>query len=272
MHVHVDAAMKTSTKSAVHCLYPIPPLLPISHSPVSAIEQFSPGSISLEEEIERLDEEYTEIESLVLEMIKEHNVPHKTMLKWIQILPMTLKSQFSELLQRNAKALCNASSVDELFFIVSPYWNSLHPTLLVHLVKKLADEKLKSRMKKYTDDLCKFRVRTQLGDFIEKWAGGVPPGFDEFVLELGEEWREKTVEDLENFRVHLSRQQCIGGHMTYMKKVIPGSIFVELALPHCCFPLSFDEDTQKILSEENVLGIYVGGQCILDLHQPEVSV
>ena len=235
------------------------------------MEPFSLVSISLEEEIEQLDEEYTEIESLTLDTIKQRNVPHKTMLKWIQVLPMTLKSQFSELLQRNAKALSNASNVDELFIIISPYWNSLHPTLLAHLVKKLADEKLKCRMKKYTDDLYKFRVRTRLGDFIEKWAGGVPSGFDEFVLELGEEWRERTVEDLEQFRVHLSRQQCIGGHMTYMKKVMPGSIFVELVLPQCCFPLTFNRDMQKFLREGGVLGVYVGGLCILDLHQPEVS-
>ena len=233
------------------------------------MEQFSPLSSSLDKEIERLDDEYNEIKSLVLETIILRNVPHKTMLEWIQVLPMTLKSQFSELLQRNAKALCNASSVDELFIIVSPYWNSLHPTLLEHLVKKLDDDKLKSRMKKYTDDLCNCRIRSRLGDFIEKWEGGVPLGFDEFVLELGEEWRERTVEDLENFRIWLSQQQCIGGHMTYMKKVMP-DIFVELALPQCCFSLTFEEDAQKFLREEHVLGVYVGGLCILDLNQPEV--
>ena len=166
--------------------------------------------------------------------------------------------------------MSNASNVDELFIIVSPYWNTLHPTLLAHLVKKLADEKLESRMKKYVDDLCKFRICTRLGDFIEKWAGGIPPGLDEFTMELGEQWRERTVEDFEQFRIHLSRQQCIEGHMTYMKKVMPGSIFVDLALPHCCFPLTFDSDMQKFLTGENVLGVYVGGVCILDLHQHEV--
>ena len=261
--------------SAISPQSPLPPhpcpTPPISAtSPATAVDRFSPLSSSLDEEIKQLDEEYTEIESLVLKTIKLRNIPHKTMLEWVQVLPMRLKSQFSELLQRNAKALCDASSVDELFIIVSPYWNTLHPTLLEHLVKKLADDNLKSRMKKYTDDLCKFRIHTRLGDFIEKWAGGVPPGFDEFVLEQGEEWREKTVEDLENFRIKLSRQQCIGGHMTYMKRVMPGSIFVEFALPQCCFPLTFEEDTRKFFREEHVLGIYVGGLCILDLHQPEV--
>ena len=251
-------------------LLPHPSPTPPLSSTTPATEPPSPISTSLEEQIERLDEEYTEIESLMVDTIRQRNIPHKTMLKWIQVLPLALKSQFSELLQKNAKALSSASNVDELLIIISPYWNSLHPILLAHLVKKLTDEKLESRMKKYIDDLCKFRVRTRLGDFIEKWAGGVPPGFEEFTIELGEQWRERTVEDLEQFRIRLSRQQCIGGHMTYMKKVLPGSICVELALPRCCFPLSLDGDTQKFLREEDVLGVYIGGLCVFDLRQSEV--
>ena len=85
---------------------------------------------------------------------------------------------------------------------------------------------------------------------------------------------EKTVEDLEQFRIHLSRQQYIpGGPMTYnMTKVTPGSIRLELAIPQCCFPLSFNEDMQNFLQDQHVLGIYVSGQCILDLHQPDHQV
>ena len=156
--------------------------------------------------------------------------------------------------------------------ILSPYWNTLHPTLLEHLIKKLADENLKARIKRYIVELRKFRIHTRLGDFIEKWMGGVPPGFDEFTMELGEEWREKTVEDLEQFRIRLSRQQCIGGHMMYMKKATSGSVLVVFALPQCCFPMSFEENTQTFLREEHVLGVYVGGQSMLELQQSEVRV
>jgi hypothetical protein len=272
------SALPISTKP---CLLSSVPFLaspdPQSPGSFSPHDQFSPSmelhspSISIEEQIEQLDEEYTEIESLLLETIKHHNVPHTTILRWIQVLPTALKYQFSELLQRKAKALSNASSVDELYIIVSPYWNSLHPSLLEHLIKKLADGKLRNRMNKYIDNLYKFRIHTKLGDFIEKWIGGAPPGFDNFVMELGEEWRERTLEDLEQFRIRLSRQQFIGGHMTYMKKVVPGSIFVELALPHDSFPLIFDEATQKFLREENVHGIYVNRECILYLHH-QVSI
>ena len=252
--------------------------LPPRPSPTPSLSSTTPDTeilsqkvTPLEEKIERLDEEYTEIESLVLQTIKLREVPHKTMLEWIQVLPMTLKSQFSELLQRNAKALSNACNVDELFIILSPCILELTASnSSVASGEKLGDEKLKRRMKKYTDGLFEFRIHTRLGDLIEKWAGGVPPGFGEFVMELGAKWREKTVEDFEQFRIHLSRQQCIGGHMTYMKKVTPGSIFVELALPRSCFPLTLDRDMEKFLEEEDVLGVYVGGLCIIDLHPAEV--
>ena len=275
----IPCTQPLSTTVSLHSLPPSPFLTPPPSpgllspgiSSPAALEPYSP-SFPIEEQIEQLDEEYTEIESLVLESIKIHKVPHKTMLNWVMVLPMTLKAQFSELLRTQAKELTSASDVDQLFMILSPYWNSLHPTLLEHVIKKLADEKLKARMKRYVEELRRFRIHTRLGDFIEKWAGGVPAGFDKFTMELGEEWREKTVEDLEQFCIRLSQQQCIGGHVTYMKKVTAGSVLVMFAIPQCCFPMNFEEDVQTFLREECVLGVFVGGQSILDLRQVEVRV
>ena len=88
----------TSSTVLIHqrsLLLPRPSPTPPLSSITPATEPSSSISTSLEEEIERLDEEYTEIKSLVLKTIKCRNVPHKTMLEWIQVLPMTLKSQFS---------------------------------------------------------------------------------------------------------------------------------------------------------------------------------
>ena len=149
--------------------------------------------------IERLDEQYVEIQQLVFETIKHRKVPLDVILNWIRFLPMTLRTQFAELNQGQAKILTSASNVDELFFILSPYWNSLHPALLEYLVKKLGDKELKARMDRYMEELHHFRIQTTLGNFLDKWVGGIPPGYQEFVLELGEEWRERTVEDFEQF-------------------------------------------------------------------------
>ena len=224
---------------------------------------------SLSMVIERLDEQYIEIEQLVFKTIKHRKVPLEDILNWIRFLPMTLRTQFAELIQGQAKALTSASNVNELFFILSPYWNSLHPSLLEYLVKKLGDKELKVRMDRYMEDLHRFRIQTTLGEFLDKWVGEIPPGYQEFVLELGEEWRNKTVEEFEQFRIRLSRLQSFGGgHMSFMKTAKCSSILVVLALPKHLFPINLKQKSlRNFMRCELVLRILVDGQCMLDLEK-----
>ena len=183
-------------------------------------------------EIEQLDQEYIEIESLVLETIKVREIPLGEVLKWIRFPPTSLRTQFADFLRSQARFLFSTTNVDELYAILSSYWNLFHPALMEHLVNKLGDEDLKARMNHYLDDLYHFRIRTTLGEFMDKWVGEIPPGYHEFVLELGEEWREKTVEDLEQFRIRLSRLQSFGGgHMSFMKTAKSSSILGGVCSP-----------------------------------------
>ena len=118
-------------------------------------------------------------------------------------------------------------------------------------------------------DLHHFRIQTTLGDFLDKWIGDIPPGYQEFVLELGEEWRKKTVEDFEQFRIRLSRLQSFGGgHMPFMKTAKSSSILATLALPEQVFPIDVRQTVlQKFLRDENVLRVMLEGQCLLDLEK-----
>ena len=217
---------------------------PQSSPSPSSVHTMGKPSNNLDVEIKRLDQEYIKIEGLVLETIKYREVPLRQLLNWVQLLPVTLRTQFADILRMQAKTLLDASSVDELFFILSSYWNSFHPDLLEHVINKLGDEDLKARMNHYLDDLYHFRIRTTLGEFMDKWVGEIPPGYHEFVLELGEEWREKTVEDLEQFRIRLSRLQSFGGgHMSFMKTAKSSSILVMFALPQHLFPINLTQNT-----------------------------
>lgn len=249
---------------------PEPPLLPsesIQAPPIPA-RTYRRNLLypSIDEKITKLEEEYVEIESLVLEAIGMENIPVKKMLRWVQVLPMTLKAQFSELLRTQAKAMSTASNTDELFFILSQYWNSLHPSLLEHIVSKLQNASLKERMSGYMNDLRTFRSCTSLGEFVDKWVGRVPPGLDEFIMELGEEWKGRTMNDLEQFRLQLSRQKCFSGQMPYMKKAVSGSILVVFGISSSIFPLNFKRPAiRSLLQEYHILRVTVKGNCILDM-------
>ena len=233
----------------------------------SLVRNVGEPSCGLEVQIERLDQQYTEIERLVLETIKARNVPLKEVVNWIRVLPMSLKTQFAELLRQQATVISSATSVDELFSFLSTYSNPLHPDLLQHLVNKLGDQDIRSRMDHYMDDLHHFRTQTTLGDFLDKWVGDIPPGYQEFILELGEEWRNRTVEEFEQFRIHLSRLQSFGGgHMSFMKKAKSSSILVMLVLPAQLFPLNLRQKVvHTFLKDENIMRIMVDGQCVFNL-------
>ena len=238
-------------------------LQPQQHQPTPLSEQLchSP-SCSLEEEIKRLDDEYIDIENLVLETItKDDNISHKTMLRWVQVMPLEIKTQFSQMLVTQAKTLSNASSTDELFIILSHYWNSQHPNLLEYLIRKLRDDSLNTRIKHYMEELRSFRIHTTLGNFIDKWMRGPPPGFKEYVIKLGKQWRDKTLEDLNQFVIGLSRQKCFESHFLYMNKVTTGCLAVVIAFPQCCFPLKPDDELLHYLQENMVHCISTGDEC-----------
>ncbi len=216
--------------------------------------------------IEQLDKEYVEIERRVFKAIKHRKVPLEDMLDWIRFPPMALRIQFADLVQTRSKLLANVSSIDELFFILSSYWNSFHPDLLLYFIDKLEDTDLKARMDRYMEDLHHFRIKTPLGDFLDKWVGEIPSGYQEFVLELGEEWRKKTVEDFEQFRICFSRLQSFGrGHMSFMKTAKSSSILIMLALPAYLFPLNLRQKAlHKFFQDGSIVRMMVDGQYVYD--------
>ena len=68
--------------------------------------------------------------------------------------------QLGNLLQSKALQLSEASSISELFYILSgsPYWNFYNPYLLSHLVEEFGDEQLKQQKDKYLKELKQFRM------------------------------------------------------------------------------------------------------------------
>ena len=242
-----------------------PPNNPNS-SPIHTIGEPSCG---VEVQIEQLDQQYIQIESCVLEAIKRHKVSLDTVLKWIRFPPAKLRTQFAELLRQQAKVVSSSTSLDELFSILSSYWNLFHPALLEYLINKLGDQDLKKRMDHYLEDLYHFRIQTTVGEFLDRWVGGTPPYYSDIVFELGKEWRERTLEELEQFRTQMSRLLSFGGgQMSFLKSMKSSSILVVISLPEHLFPVNFRQHTlHEFLRDTQVLKVLVEGECVLDLEK-----
>ena len=245
------------------------PPLPAAPTP-SPVRTVGEPSSGLDVEIDELDKKYIDLEIRVLETIKLREIPLKDVLNWIRFPPRTLRIQLTEFLRSEAKQLSSVEEVDELFSILSTCncCNHFHPDLLHHVISKLSDPDLSAQMERYLDNFHSFRVRTTLGNFMDKWMGGVPPGYKEFVIELGDEWKQKTLEDLRQFQTKIARQQAFGGGWPILKSTKSSSILVILALPQEVFPINFRQKAlHDFLRSEGVLKVIVDGECTLDLER-----
>ena len=245
---------------------PTCPLLPATPTP-SPVRTVGEPSCGIDVEIENLDLKYVELETLTLETIKERNVHVDKVRNWVCFPPTRLRVQFADFLRSEAEQIASTKSVDGLFVLVATCWNLFHPDLLQHIVSKLGVHELQTQMERYLEDLCHFRLRTTLGVFMDRWIGDVPPGYKEFVLELGEEWRRRTLEDLRQFQVRMSRLQCFGGGcVSVIKTTKSSSIFIVLALPPQHIPTNFRmKELHEFLRSEGVLKVVVDRICVLDL-------
>ena len=225
---------------------------------------------NIEEEIQNLESQFWDI------MDKAANHLETTRLsdlkRCITQLPVSVKYQYVRFLQGNLSAINNATSVDEVFSILSLYWDFLNCGLLDVIVRRLGNDETKQLMEQYKVKLREFRMKTKLGDYIGKGKGSNPRYFTEFTTELGGDWRERTLEDLEQFRIKLARLMQVEEYALHFNRVQPGSVSVTWAIPSSLPGIANTlQSTFPLLEEEyDVLKVVFQGKRILKLRELEV--
>ena len=242
-----------------------------SQVPTNRLEGTQAQPLSLKEEIDQFEEKYEDLVDYVLSAFKAGKVSVKRVLKCLRQLPVSLKLQCGEFLQSQAGHLCRASSIDELFFILSPYWNFLNPNLLAYLTHRFGDEHTIRSVDEYLGKLKEFRMRTKIDSFIDMWTGILPPDTQEIVMELGDNWREQSLEKLEEFRIEVSRKRCFEDYVMPLKRIKVSSVDAIFSLPESVDIPSLElESLQEFFQEHQVLRILLNGVCILDLQCQQV--
>ena len=226
---------------------------------------------NIEKEIEELEDQFEGVVDKAAESLeKVHLLKIK---RCITQLRVSVKYQHIRFLAGNLTAINNAQSVHAVFSILCLYWNFLNCGLLSELIRKLADDDTKQLMEKYTEKLRAFQRKTKLGDFIKKWAQTTPPHFTEFHTHMGENWRDRTLEDLEEFRKKLARSMCVEEYALQMNTTEPGSVSVTWVLQSSLPGIanSLESAFQQLQQKYGVLRVIFRGKYITDLKLSEVK-
>ena len=224
----------------------------------------------IEKEVQELEDHFFDIifkaalnlEKVDLAMIK----------MFIVLLPVSKKYPHINLLQEHRSAIDNAKSVREIFSILAQYLNFLNCGLLSEIIRRFGDSEMKRLMEEYLAKLTNFREHTKLGEFVDKWIGKNHHDYEEFATKMGENWRERTLEDLEKFRIQWSRRHSFTDYATVIKTVTAGCVTVVWGLHRSIsLNVSLFEDVRPLLQESNIQRVTSKGKCILELSLPEVS-
>ena len=96
--------------------------------------------------------------------------------------------------------IAKADSIDSLFLLLSyrKIWTVLSPALLQRIVYECGSSSIKDELERFMKELTRLRKKTRLKEFAQVF-GKVADGCI-LAIKMGEEWEEKTLEDVENLK------------------------------------------------------------------------
>ena len=216
----------------------------IAHHDGATASIQSPVNEAIRESLRELDRHFSRVQ---MQLINTAGVT----LRDLQSCISTLASFSGDPTQ-----LLRSSSIQEFFHSLKQHCNALCPDILEDLIEQVGDEEAKREMREFKLKCEAFRRETKLKDMIGNYEGptSVPLNYIELEIKLGDGWREKTLEDLENLQCRISFQSRV------LKMIREGSLIVTYLVP-----ISLDliiEDLISFLQELDVLQITMDKKCI----------
>ena len=150
-------------------------------------------------------------------------------------LPLSDKYKHMYFLKEKRAVIKAAIDVDEIFEILSPYWNHVDYGLLEYIVNEFAKgNDVQLEMKTYISDLTQFEKGTTIQSYVDAMCANheIPSEFRDVIIEMGRKPTECTLYDIRQFQKCLACRASVNAYSFYRKKVETGSVVVTLAVPN----------------------------------------
>lgn len=129
--------------------------------------------------------------------------------------------------------ISNSESVRQLFMLLSRFWDYLNPKLLEYFVGRFGSPEHIALMHQYNEKLEEFR-KVRINDFIAASQGKdltiTDYSISCLVTVMGEEWEEKTLQDVEDYRTEMCKESSF---KLYVSRANPqkSSIAIVFSMP-----------------------------------------
>ena len=122
----------------------------------------------------------------------------------ITYLPVSARSLHRSFIKNELGNIPPPVTFEKIWPILNAYWDFLNYGFLEHVIHKFGSAELKQDMQEYVVDLCRFKQKTRLCDFIKSWPcrdyRQPERSLKKLVIKMQHEWSQCTLQDVESFR------------------------------------------------------------------------
>ena len=165
------------------------------HSSEGSVTSMSPSSLGDTAVQRRIKESLRELELMFSDVQRQFMSTAGLTLEDLKDCIATLRS-FRPRSRASPPQILNSVSVQEFFFHLREYCNILSHDILDDLIKCLGDDKTKQKMGDFRTKWKDFSRKTRVKDILTNIMT-TPSLFKQLEMNLGENWHEKTLEDLQ---------------------------------------------------------------------------
>ena len=208
----------------------------------------------LKEEDEKLKNNFNTVVQMVQTSFLNRDV------KLYEILT-SLQFMNTEEKQMIKNELFEAESLLALFFNFSEIWDYLHPGLLEFIVKRFGTTIDINKVMEYNIDLEKYRKSVKLGEFVKIICNRSKPPLKELSMYVGEDWRYKTLQDLEDVRLQFAdKTKCD----RLLLRALPKQSHFTIVLRMPSWVQFNLVDWYPVMHTIGVSKVYLNGDCIFE--------
>jgi hypothetical protein len=210
-----------------------------------------------------MEKQFEDLVEAVEQSFLQHDVSVVKMQRSIKHIPISLKLQLGEFFLEQSSHLFQAKSVEEMFNLLSFFWDYLNPGLLIFVVGRFGSKNDIVLVTAYTNGLELFRRRVKVGEFIRASHRESPTChfYKQVITIMGDNWEKETLQDVEDYKTDLAGELQFQPFLTQIH-VKRSSIAIVFSIPHW-IQIDFIK-LQPFFMSRNVIKVYLGGHCLFD--------
>ena len=236
---------------------------------MDAPEVFQVDTSQLQQKVRKMEMKFEDLLNAACNDLEERKVPISKIRRSLFVPRATDTQTDSDCVAGHKHEIQKANTMDDLFVVLSAgkCWDFLNPGLLKRIVDDHCTELVDVQKSKYLEELQQFRKATKAREFAKVCnVSTLSPKFSEVVFEMGVDWDNATLEDVENLKQKIHGERYLNDHMFNFKQSKNSSLSLVWAFPRS-FPISTTilRIPPSFYLEHGIRRVLVKGVCVVDV-------